>query len=334
MIAACAACFLPGVTPPIALGIGIALALLGLTTRTKQATKIAKYLIQVAVVMLGLGMDLRQVGEAGLVGLAFAAGTIAGTFALGIALGRLLRIDAKLTTLLSSGTAICGGSAIAATASVIAATEAHIAVAMGAVFLLNAVAIYVFPFIGHEVHMNAHQFGTWAAVAIHDVSSVVTAAGVYDRRWPDPANAALASQTATAVKLTRTLWIAPVAIVCAWWFRSHGEAAAGTKKAKIPIPWFVLWFVAAAGVGTVFGDAHKLEKAGLAVPELNRWVTMASELGAHFAKEKLMAVALLLIGCGLSPKAVAHVGWRAMVLAVVLWVAISVAALWVVVRTV
>lgn len=315
MCAGAAACFLPWISPPRALGIGVVLALLGWTSHTKMATKIAKYLIQIAVVMLGLGMDLRQVGEAGMMGLAFAAGTIAGTFALGIALGRLLKIDAKLTTLLSSGTAICGGSAIAATASVIGAAEAHIAVAMGAVFLLNAAAIYIFPYIGHEIaHLSAHQFGTWAAVAIHDVSSVVTAAGEFDRHWPDATNPALASQTATAVKLTRTLWIAPVALACAWWFRAHGAPLPGGKKAKIPIPWFVLWFVVAAGIGTLFHEGV----APIAVP------------AAEVAKTKLMAVALLLIGCGLSPKAVMSVGWKAMVMAVVLWIGISAAALWVV----
>ncbi len=313
-----AACFLPWISPPRALMIGVVLALLGWTSHTKMATKIAKYLIQIAVVMLGLGMDLRQVAAAGLIGLAFAAGTIVGTFALGIALGKLLKIDAKLTTLLSSGTAICGGSAIAATASVIGAAEAPIAVAMGAVFLLNAVAIYIFPYIGHEVaHLSAHQFGTWAAIAIHDVSSVVTAAGEFDKHWPDATNPALASQTATAVKLTRTLWIAPVALACAWWFRSHGEPRADGKKAKIPIPWFVLWFVVAAGIGTYFGQTV----APIAVP------------AAEVAKSKLMAVALLLIGCGLSPKAVMSVGWKAMVMAIVLWVAISAAALWVVMQT-
>ncbi len=317
-LCALACVLLPWIDPPRALAIGVVLALLGWTAYTKTATKLAKYLIQIAVVMLGLGMDLRQVAQAGLVGLAFAAGTIIGTFALGIALGKLLKIDAKLTTLLSSGTAICGGSAIAATASVIAATEAQIAVAMGAVFLLNAVAIYIFPYIGHELaHMNAHQFGTWAAVAIHDVSSVVTAAGEFDRHWPDAANPALASQTATAVKLTRTLWIAPVALACAWWFRSHGEQRADGKKAKIPIPWFVLWFIIAAAIGTMYKD----EVAFIAVP------------AAKVAKDKFMAVALLLIGCGLSPKAVMSVGWKAMVMAVALWIAISVAALLVVKET-
>jgi uncharacterized integral membrane protein (TIGR00698 family) len=317
MIVVALACLLPWITPQIALALGIVLALLGLTARTKEATKIAKILIQVAVVMLGLGMDLRQVAAAGLVGIVFAAGTIIGTFALGIILGRTLGTEAKLTTLLSSGTAICGGSAIAATASVIAATEAQIAVAMGAVFLLNSLAVYIFPPLGHAMGMSAHQFGTWAAIAIHDVSSVVTAAGAYDRSWPDAQNAALASQTATAVKLTRTLWIAPVALACAWWFR-RSDARAGTKKAKIPIPWFVLWFVIAAAIGTEF---HK-GVAPIAVP------------AAALAKDKLMAVALMLIGCGLSPKAVVRVGWRAMVLAVGLWIAISAAAMWAVVHSI
>lgn len=321
-MAVCAgACLLPWINPPIALLIGVALAVLGLTAYTRQATKIAKLLIQVAVVMLGLGMDLRQVADAGLVGIVFAAGTIVGTFALGIVLGRMLRTEPKLTTLLSSGTAICGGSAIAATASVIAATEAQIAVAMGAVFLLNAGAIYIFPPLGHALGMSAHQFGTWAAVAIHDVSSVVTAAGIYDKHWPDPGNAALASQTATAVKLTRTLWIAPVALACAWWFRRPsvaGPSATSKGKAKIPFPWFVLWFLIAAAIGTMFREGV----APVAVP------------AAALAKDKLMAVALMLIGCGLSPKAVVQVGWRAMVLAIALWVGISVVALWVVMRTV
>ncbi len=361
------ACLLPWITPPIALGVGIVLALLGMTSHTKPATKIAKYLIQIAVVMLGLGMDLRKVAEAGMMGLEFAAGTIVGTFALGIVLGKLLKIDAKLTTLLSSGTAICGGSAIAATASVIGAAEGPIAVAMGAVFLLNALAIYIFPSIGHDLaHLSAHQFGTWAAVAIHDVSSVVTASGSFDKQWPDAANPALASQTATAVKLTRTLWIAPVTLVCAWWFRErgtgfparagdmeaqgtktsgeapetrpgkpvpHGKDTGGTpvpRRVKIPVPWFVLWFVVAAGIGTMFGDEQKLRAADAHVPFLHHWVTLASEFGAHFAKEKLMSVALFLIGCGLSPKAIVSVGWRAMVMAIVLWIAISAAALMVV----
>jgi uncharacterized integral membrane protein (TIGR00698 family) len=301
---------------PVALTLGVALALLGLTARPKQAAKLAKVLIQVAVVALGLGMNLRQVADAGLVGLAFAAGTIVGTFALGAAAGRLLGTERKLTTLLSSGTAICGGSAIAATASVIAATEAQIAVAMGCVFLLNAVAIWTFPGLGHALHMTQTQFGAWAAVAIHDVSSVVGAAKEFDKRYADTDHAALATQVATAVKLTRTLWIAPVAVACGWWFRRAGEVE-GTHRAKVPVPWFVAWFLVAACVGTLF-------------PQVAPVAAAAGKL----AKESVMAVALLLIGCGLSVSAVRQVGWRALVLAVTLWVAISVAALAVVMKTI
>lgn len=326
MIAAAGACCLPFVTPPIALAGGMVLALFGLTSRTKQATKIAKYLIQVAVVLLGLGMDLHQVAKAGMVGFAFAAGTIVGTFALGAVLGKWLKTERTVTTLLSSGTAICGGSAIAATASVIGATEAQIAVAMGAVFLLNAIAIYIFPYIGELLHMSQEQFGTWAAVAIHDVANVVGAAASFDRSAARAGNVLahphLATETATAVKLTRTLWIAPVVMVCAWWFArlmrdearldpgSSGSDVPTKAKAKIPVPWFVLWFVVAATIGTLLPQVHDV-----------------AEIAGKIAKEKLMTIALLLIGCGLSIGAIKSVGWRAMVLAVVLWVAISTVAL-------
>lgn len=307
------------VTPPIALAAGMVLALLGLTIRTKLVGKVARYLIQTAIVLLGLGMDLRQVAKAGMVGVVFAAATIAGTFILGAVLGRWLRTERVVTTLLCSGTAICGGSAIAATASVIGATEAQIAVAMGAVFLLNAIAIYVFPYLGDLLHLTQEQFGTWAAVAIHDVANVVGAAAQFDRSAANAEHPRLASETATAVKLTRTLWIAPVVLICSWWFArlKRDEAAspgvvpgASPKKAKIPVPWFVLWFVVAAAVGTLVPQVHEF-----------------AEIAGKFAKEKMMTIALFLIGTGLSPRAIRSVGWRAMVLAVVLWVAISAVAL-------
>ncbi len=319
MLAAAAGCLLPGVTPPLALAAGMLLATLGLSVRSTIASKGAKYLIQSAIVLLGLGMDLRQVADAGALGFVLAAGTIVGTFLLGAALGRWLRTDRTITTLLSSGTAICGGSAIAATAGVIGATEAQIAVAMGAVFLLNAIAIYVFPVLGDLLHLSQEQFGTWAAIAIHDVANVVGAASQFDRKLADPDHPRLATETATAVKLTRTLWIAPVVLVCGWWFarlaRDAQSPAADRPRARggIPIPWFVLWFVAAAVLGTLLPQLHEV-----------------AEIAGKFAKDKMMTVALFLIGCNLSVKAIRAVGWRAMVLAVVLWIAISVAALLVV----
>lgn len=326
VLVAVAACLTPWVSPPIALTIGFVLALTGLTVSPRVTSKYAKTLIQVGVVLLGFNMDLHEVARAGKVGVVFAAGTIIGTFALGWLMGKLLKTEAKLTTLLSSGTAICGGSAIVAVGSVIAATEAQIAVAIGTVFLLNAVGLYIFPVLGHMLEMTQHQFGTWAAVAIHDVSSVVGAAAAYDqfaefKSGPTPT---LAMQTATAVKLSRALWIAPVAIAAGWWFSREASAQPGQKrKGKIPVPWFVLWFVCAAAAGTYVPAMRDTLIGG---QPLTWW-------GAAAAK-KLMAVALLLIGCGLSLKAIAAVGWRAITLGVVLWVAISVAAGVVVMKTI
>lgn len=316
---AAAACFLPQVTPAGALAIGLVLAVAGLAPHDKRLGKWAKLLIQVGVVLMGLSMNLNELAKAGLVGVAFAAGTIVGTIAVGALVGRLLRCEDKLTALLSAGTAICGGSAIAAVGSVIAATQAQIAVAMGAVFLLNAIALYLFPFLGHAIGLTQDQFGTWAAVAIHDVSSVVGASTAFDRAyhtagpWPDRA-----LQVATAVKLTRTLWIAPVAVLMAWWFarRATDSAPAAGRRLNVPIPWFVLWFAVAAALGTY-------------IPALAPAIKPTAWVAKH-----LMAVALLLIGCGLSVQAIMNVGWRAVTLAITLWVFISAAALVVVKLTI
>ena len=313
------ACFTPWVTPAGALAIGLFLAVTGLAPADKRLGRWAKILIQVGVVLMGLSMNLGQLAQAGLVGVAFAAGTIVATLALGALVGRLLACEDKLTALLSAGTAICGGSAIAAVASVIAATQAQIAVAMGAVFLLNAVALYVFPWLGHAIGLTQDQFGTWAAVAIHDVSSVVGAATAFDHAyhttgpWPDRA-----LQVATAVKLSRTLWIAPVAVLMAWWFarRSATEPGAPAGKLRVPIPWFVLWFVVAAALGTY-------------IPALQPALKPTAWAAKH-----LMALALLLIGCGLSIQAIASVGWRAVTLAITLWIFISAVALLIVKLTI
>jgi uncharacterized integral membrane protein (TIGR00698 family) len=309
------ACLTPWVTVAGALGIGLCLAVLGLAPRDKALGVWARSLIQFGVVLLGLSMNLRELARAGLMGAAFAAGTIVATFALGALVGRWLRCEDRLTALLSAGTAICGGSAIAAVGSVIGATQAQVAVAMGTVFLLNALGLYAFPLLGHALGLSQEQFGAWAAVAIHDVSSVAGAAATFDHRYfPGAAFPDQAMQTATAVKLARTLWIVPVALACAWWFtrRSASAAGAGTHqrgRLKAPVPWFVLWFVVAAAVGTY-------------VPAVEPIIRPAAA-GA----KTLMAIALLLIGCGLSLSAIAAVGWRAITLGVSLWVFISALAL-------
>ena len=322
-----AACLLPVlgdpyksyITPPVALAAGVVVALLGLNGFARNTGKLAKVLIQISIVLLGLSMDLHEVLRAGLAGVAFAAGTILGTFALGIVLGRMLRTGATLTTLISSGTSICGGSAIAATGPVIGANAAQMAVATGTVFILNGIALYIFPPLGTALAMTQQQFGTWAAVAIHDISSVVGAATQFDRTYlaghpgVDP-NHAL--EVATAVKLTRTLWIAPVVLIAAWAFNRWklGDHAGG--KAKVPIPWFIALFVLAAAVRT-FWPAVK----------------PVADHAADFAKAG-MTTALFLIGAGMSVAAVKQAGWRVMALGVVLWVFISVVAVFVVRATV
>ncbi len=219
---AAALCLTPWGSPPIALALGIALALLISNPFGKEAKKLSGPLLRIAVVLLGFTMDLKVVLNAGANGAVFAAVTIVSTLTLGWALGRALKIAPRTSTLISTGTAICGGSAIAAVGAVLGAAEGEMSVALGAVFMLNAVALYLFPFIGHALNLSEQQFGTWAGVAIHDISSVVGAATVYGP-------GALA--TATAVKLSRALWIVPLA----WMqFEIHKRAPKAAEQPEEP----------------------------------------------------------------------------------------------------
>lgn len=310
-----AACLLPWVTAPVALAVGVAIALLGLSAFEKPAKKYSRLIIQIAIVLLGFSIDLRLVLQAGAAGLGFAAGTILFTFALGLGLGRLLGAEPKLTTLLCSGTAICGGSAIAATGSVIRASDAQMSVALAAVFVLNAIALYVFPPLGHAMNLSQEQFGAWAAVAIHDMSSVVAAGKAFGDQ---------ALQQATVIKLARVLWIVPVSLLAGWIIGRAAAAQADTpSKPKVLfarvatiVPWFIALFVVASVARTY-----------LALP-----AGLADNL--KLVAKQGMVLALFLIGSGLSRKALAQVGWRPFVLATVLWVAISVVALLVIRGTV
>lgn len=290
--------------PEYALVVGVIVALLGLAPSGDGVKKLSRTLIQVCVVGLGFGMNLQELVRAGLTGLGFGFGTIVATFALGFVIAGALRIDQKLSTLISSGTAICGGSAIAAVGSTIRASGTHMSVAIGVVFILNAVGLWVFPPLGHWLNLSQSQFGVWSAVAIHDVSSVVGASSAYGKE---------ALEIATAVKLSRTLWIVPVAIVAAWFFRKELEGTG--NRSRLPIPWFILLFVLASVAGTY-----------LMAPGLAHGVSDAARRG--------MNVALFLVGLGLSRKALASVGVRPLILAVVLWVFISVVALVVVRQTI
>ena len=211
-------------TPPEALAVGMALALLVGNPYAGRTAVVARLLLQAAVVALGFNMDLHAVARVGVQGFWLAAVTIVLTWVVGYALGRWLRLHPLTTTLVCAGTAICGGSAIAAVGSVIAAGEAEMSVSLATVFLLNAIALFVFPIVGHYLGLTQAQFGTWAGVAIHDISSVVGAASIYGHQ---------ALQVATAVKLSRALWIVPVSLAASLIYR-RGTASPAPALPGLP----------------------------------------------------------------------------------------------------
>ncbi len=293
------ACLLPFVSPPIALVLGLIAAFSfgnPFPAETKETTKI---LLQVSVVMLGFGMNLGKVLEAGKNGILFTIVTIFGTLALGFLVGKLLKVEDKISSLISVGTAICGGSAIAATAPVIDADSDEISVSLGTVFILNSIALFIFPLAGHALDLTPNQFGIWSAIAIHDTSSVVGAAAKYGDE---------ALQIATTVKLARALWIAPVALLFSFLYR----ADTGEKKMKIAVPWFIFLFLLATVIRTyapenvpqvVFDSIVALAKTGL-------------------------TVTLFLIGASLSRETLRRVGVKPLLQGVLLWLIISLVSLW------
>jgi len=298
-------CLTPWASPPLALGAGMALALT-LGNPFHDLSKYAsKWLLQGCVVLLGFGMNLAIVLKAGANGAAFASGSIGFTFMLGYWLRGRLGINAKTSALISAGTAICGGSAIAAVGSVVGALEGEMTVAMGTVFVLNAVALFVFPPIGHALGLTQTQFGTWSGVALHDVSSVVGAASHYG---------ASALETATAVKLSRALWIIPVSLAAAFAFRKN--AGAGQAPGKVQVPWFIGLFLLASVVRTL------LPGVALLAPIVTHEATVG------------LTVTLFLIGAGLSRTMLRSVGWKPLAQGVLLWLCISAGSLWVVLRLV
>lgn len=300
-------CFTPWASSPIALALGAILALTVANPFAAAGRRFSGVLLKTCVILLGFGMDLPVVLRAGLQGAGFAAASIALTLLLGAWLGHLLGLGRKVSALISSGTAICGGSAIAAVGGVIGVAEGEMAVALGTVFILNAVGLYLFPLCGWALEMSQTQFGLWTAIAIHDVSSVVGASSQFGQE---------ALQVATTVKLSRALWIIPVAAAAAWIFRPAPGAATGSKpaSASASIPWFIgLFFLASVARSLVPGVAE------------------LSPALVNFAKTG-MTLTLFLIGAGLSVATLKQVGWKPLVQGVALWIAISVGSLWVIVR--
>ncbi len=288
-------CTTPFVSPPIALVLGLIFAFAIGNPFAKQTAKYTKILLQASVVLLGFGMNLNAVYRAGKDGIAFTLATIFGTLIVGYVVGKLLKVNEKTAALISSGTAICGGSAIAAVAPAIDADDEQISVSMGTIFILNSIALVVFPIIGHWLNLSPNQFGVWAAIAIHDTSSVVGAAQSYG---------AEALAVATTVKLARALWIAPVALLYAFFYRS--------AKAKLAIPWFIFLFLAATVVRTYM----PLEFP----PSIFDSLVMLAKTG--------LTVTLFFIGASLSRETLKKVGILPLVQGVLLWILISLVSLW------
>ncbi|MEP6944957.1 MAG: putative sulfate exporter family transporter [Acidobacteriota bacterium] len=296
-------CLSPWGSPPIALALGLILAFTVGSPFPELNGKPTKYLLQASVVLLGFGMNLAAVVKAGKDGVLFTIVTIFGTLILGYFVGKALTVDRKTSTLISSGTAICGGSAIAAVAPAIQAESDQISVSLGAVFVLNSIALFAFPTIGHALDLSQSQFGVWAAIAIHDTSSVVGAAGTYGTE---------ALAIATTVKLARALWIAPVALVFAYIYRDKDS----TAKTKIAIPWFIFLFLAATMVRTY--------TPATVPPSIFDAIVNLAKVG--------MTVTLFLIGASLSRSMLQKVGIRPLIQGVLLWLVISVVSLFAVLR--
>jgi uncharacterized integral membrane protein (TIGR00698 family) len=291
-----AICLLPGTAPAAALGAGIALkAFFGPRTPVAPA-RLDRFLLQGSVVVLGVGMDARAVVRAGLRGMGFSLLLLVATFALGAWLARRLRLDRQASLLVSAGTAICGGSAIAAVGASSRADREAIGLAMGVVFLLNALALVAFPAIGRFLSLPPDVFGTWAGLAVHDVSSVVGAASSFDAR---------ALPAAVATKMGRTLWIAPVSLVVAWTARTKGAH----RRLEANLPWFLLAFLAAALAGTL--------APGLAT------FAPASRGIAHAG----FALALALIGTRVDLDRIRHGGGGLLLQGTLQWIAVAAASL-------
>jgi uncharacterized integral membrane protein (TIGR00698 family) len=283
-------------SPPVALLCGLAFGFAGMHPYPQESRVLSRFLLQASVVGLGFGMNLAQVVHAGRSGFLYTAISISVATILGLLLGWWLSVAKKASFLITMGTAICGGSAIAALAPVMHADDDEIAVSMGTVFALNSVALLLFPLIGHRFDLTQTQFGLWAALAIHDTSSVVGAAAKYGDQ---------ALVIGTTVKLARALWIVPVSIITAFVMKRRGNET----QSRIQWPWFILFFCLAAVANSylpvlhgVFSVLNRLGKTGL-------------------------VVTLFLIGTGLSKKTLQQVGARPLLQGVALWIVIGTASL-------
>ncbi len=282
------------VTPPMVLFIGLVFALLCGQAYPTFNKKVSKKLLQYSVIGLGFGMNLQASLASGKEGMLFTIISVIGTLLIGMFIGcKVLKLNRNTSYLISSGTAICGGSAIAAVGPIINAKDTDMSMALATVFILNAIGLFLFPILGHWLGLTQQEFGTWAAIAIHDTSSVVGAGAAYGEE---------ALQVATTIKLTRALWIIPLALVTSVIFRSEGK--------KISIPWFILFFILAMLINTYLLADY---------PEIGKFI-------AGIARKGLI-LTMFFIGASLSVDVIKSVGIRPLLQGVLLWIIISAASL-------
>ena len=282
------------ITPPVVLFIGLVFALLCGQAYPTFNKQVSKKLLQYSVIGLGFGMNLQASLASGKEGMLFTIISVIGTLLIGMFIGcKILKINRNTSYLISSGTAICGGSAIAAVGPIIKAKDTDMSMALATVFILNAIGLFLFPVLGHWLGLSQQDFGTWAAIAIHDTSSVVGAGAAYGEE---------ALQVATTIKLTRALWISPLALVTSVIFRSDGK--------KISVPWFILFFIVAMLINTYLLADY---------PEIGKFI-------AGIARKGLI-ITMFFIGESLSIDVIKSVGIRPLLQGVLLWIIISVASL-------
>ena len=282
------------VTPPVVLFIGLVFALLCGQAYPTFNKNVSKKLLQYSVIGLGFGMNLQASLASGKEGMLFTIISVVGTLLIGMFIGcKVLKLNRNTSYLISSGTAICGGSAIAAVGPIIKAKDTDMSMALATVFILNAIGLFLFPVLGHWLGLSQQDFGTWAAIAIHDTSSVVGAGAAYGEE---------ALQVATTIKLTRALWIIPLALVTSVIFRSEGK--------KISIPWFILFFIVAMLINTyLLAD----------FPQIGKFI-------AGIARKGLI-ITMFFIGASLSVDVIKSVGIRPLLQGILLWIIISAASL-------
>lgn len=313
-------CLAPQVSSPMALVMGLCLAQLNILPFEQYSHLAIKYLLQISVIGLGFGMHLGEAAKAGKEGLLLTICSIFITLLLGLSLGRRMKIKRNTTLLIAVGTAICGGSAIAAISPLVHAKKDEMSVSLGTVFLLNAVALFVFPWIGHYCHLSQNQFGLWSAIAIHDTSSVVGASSRYGLT---------AMHIATTVKLERALWIIPLSVLIVVFFKkgnaygneskagvlaaqSTGSAGESPRPPQIKVPYFICLFVLAMLANTFLPFVQPAGKVIVPV------------------SEKMLTLTLFFIGAGLSRSTLKTVGLRPLIFGVLLWCFIATLSLWVI----